>query len=98
MSNVEGILGLAARARKLAMGDSVMKNIQNKRARLVIISVDTGDNMRKKIIDKCTYYQIPYVFIESSEVLSNAVGANNRKMVAVLDKGFALQLQTCLKG
>ena len=90
MSNVEGILGLAARARKLAMGDSVMKSIQNKRARLVIISVDTGDNMRKKIIDKCIYYQIPYVFIESSEVLSNAVGANNRKMVAGLRCSFRL--------
>lgn len=97
MSNALGILGLAYRARKCATGDEVIKSIQKNRVRFVIIADDCGDNMRKKLIDKCTFYKVDYAFMESDE-MNRAMGTNNRKSVAILDKGFAQKLHTCLKG
>ncbi len=97
MSNLNGLLGLAVRARKIASGDSVLKSIQNKNAKLVLICEDTGNNTKKKIVDKCTYYKVPYEFIDSV-VLNQAIGEYNKKAVAILDEGFAKKLQTCLKG
>lgn len=97
MSDIVGVLGLACRARKCATGDEVIKSIQKKRAYFVIIADDCGDNMRKKLIDKCTFYQVEYAFMQSDEI-NRAMGTNNRKSVAILDKGFAQKLHTCLKG
>ncbi len=97
MSNLNGLLGLATRARKVASGDSVLKSLQNKSAKLVLICEDTGNNTKKKLIDKCTYYEVPYGFIDST-ILNQAIGEYNKKAVAILDEGFAKKLQTCLKG
>ena len=97
MNSVVGTLGLARRARKCASGDDVIKSIQKQRAKLVIIAQDCGENMRKKIIDKCTFYHVPYVFLDA-DTLNLALGTANRKSVAILDEGFAQKLHTCLKG
>lgn len=92
-----GILGLAHRSRNTATGDGVIRSIQKKRARLIVIADDCGDNMRKKLIDKCTFYQVEYCFMEAAQI-NQAMGTENRKSVAILDEGFAQKLHTCLKG
>jgi len=46
MNDVQGLLGLAAKARKLSFGDSGMKDIRAKKAKLVIMSADIGENSR----------------------------------------------------
>lgn len=97
MHNVAGTLGLARRARKCASGDDVIRSIQKQRAKLVIIADDCGENMRKKLIDKSTYYHVPYVFLDT-DTLNMALGTANRKSVAILDEGFAQKLHACLKG
>lgn len=98
MNNTTGLLGLAASARKISCGEKVFATIRNRQAKLVILSEDLGNNTRKKLIDKCTFYEIPYVFYESSDLLSRAIGDHNKKYVAILDEGFAKKLETCLKG
>ena len=85
MNDVQGLLGLAAKARKLSFGDSGMKDIRAKKAKLVIMSADIGENSHKKLVDKCTYYHM-------------AIGQRNRKFIVILDEGFAQKLHTCLKG
>ncbi len=86
------LLGLAARARKLATGELVLANIRSKQAKLVIIAQDASDNTKKKYQDKCSFYEIPYIFVESSVDLSHAIGQTNRMVVAVLDAGFASKI------
>ncbi|MGL5540468.1 MAG: L7Ae/L30e/S12e/Gadd45 family ribosomal protein [Erysipelotrichaceae bacterium] len=98
MSNALNFLGLAARARKIATGEQVLKSIQSQSAKLVIIAADASDNTKKKLTDKCTFYKIDYVFVETSAELSQAIGQFNKVAVAVLDEGFAKKLQTSLKG
>ncbi len=86
------------RARSVALGDRVLISIQNKKAAFVIIAADCGQNQRKKLCDKCTFYEIPYVIVESSTMIEEAIGQYNRKSVAILDKGFAKSIQSCMKG
>lgn len=97
MSNAIGTLGLAKRSRNCATGDGVLKSIQTQKAKLVIIAQDCGNNTKKKLLDKCTTYHIPYVYMES-DALNTAIGTLNRKAVAILDEGFAQKLHACLKG
>lgn len=97
MSDLRGLLGLCSRSRNLATGDEVMKSIQKQKAKLVLIADDCGNNMRKKLTDKCSFYNVPCCFIDPL-ILNQAIGTSNRKSVAVLDEGFAQKLHTCLKG
>ena len=53
-----GLLGLAARARKIVSGEVVLTSIQNHSAKLVVIANDASENTKKKYVDKCTYYNV----------------------------------------
>lgn len=97
MNNAIGVLGLAARARKIATGETVMKQLCSGKVKLVILANDMGENGKKKLLDKCSFYNVPYVFMDCNE-MNQAIGNRNRKSVAILDEGFAQKLQTCLKG
>ena len=97
MNDVQGLLGLAAKARKLSFGDSGMKDIRAKKAKLVIMSADIGENSHKKLVDKCTYYHVRYVYMDDDK-MNTAIGQRNRKFIVILDEGFAQKLHTCLKG
>lgn len=96
--NATSLLGLAVRARKISSGEMVLTSIRNQQAKLVIIAGDASDNTKKRYIDKCTYYNVPYVWIENSVILSQAIGQNNRMAIAINDKGFADKLYSYLKG
>lgn len=96
MNKVVGTLGMAMRASMLSTGDAVLNDVRSKNAKLVVIAEDASDNTKKKIIDKCQFYGVDYVFIESSAVLSHAIGKANRMAVAVREEGFAKKIKTCL--
>ncbi|MFD1018225.1 YlxQ family RNA-binding protein [Thalassobacillus hwangdonensis] len=91
------LLGLAVRAGKCTVGEeSIIKDIQKKRAKLVLIANDTGHQTKKKLIDKCSFYHIPYYLIEDRDTLSHAIGKVGRVAIAVLDQGFAKKMQSLL--
>lgn len=94
----EGLIGLAMRARKIVSGDLLLGSIQSKSAKLVIIANDASENTKKKYIDKCTYYNIEFDFVDTSAELNQAMGTCNRMVIAICDEGFAKNLHTCLKG
>lgn len=82
-------LGLAYRARKLTYGTTnVIKSIQNGSAKLVIIASDASGNTKKKITDKCKYYDIPFKIEYLSTEISSAIGKRNIMTVSILDSGF----------
>lgn len=82
-------LGLAFRAQKLQYGTSnVIKSIQRKEAKLVIVAQDASDNTKKKIKDKCTYYNVDYIIKYPSSELSKAIGKRNIMVISILDSGF----------
>lgn len=82
-------LGLAYRARKLTYGTTnVIKSIRDGNAKLIIIASDASDNTKKKITDKCKYYNIPFKIEFLSIEISNAIGKSNIMVVSILDSGF----------
>lgn len=97
-NNYLSIVGLAFRARKCSIGeDNIVKDIQNKRAKLVLLANDIGPQTKKKLTDKCKYYEIPWIVIdEDREVLSKAIGKTKRVGVAILDAGFAAKIKSLL--
>ncbi|MFC7061169.1 YlxQ family RNA-binding protein [Halobacillus seohaensis] len=97
MSSYLNIIGLAHRAGKLTLGEEhIVKEIQKKRAKLVLIAEDTGKQTKKKLTDKCSFYNIPCYMVDDRETLSQAIGQTGRVAIAVLDQGFAKKLQSLL--
>jgi|SRR5690554_1380394 len=92
------LIGLAYKAQKISLGeDTIIKEIQSKRAKLILIATDAANNTKKKLTDKCHSYQIPYKIIGTIDELSQANGKKNRVAIAVLDEGFANKLRQLIK-
>lgn len=96
-NNYLNMLGLAYRARKCSTGEeTVVKDIQQQRAKLILIANDIGLQTRKKITDKCKTYNIPFVIVDDRVTLANAIGQSQRVAVAILDEGFATKIKSLL--
>lgn len=90
MDNRLNTLGLCSKARKIVTGeDLVLESIRSKKAKLVFLANDAGVNTTKSIKDKSAFYNVAVDESFNTMELSRAVGANNRKVVAILDEGFA---------
>jgi ribosomal protein L7Ae-like RNA K-turn-binding protein len=87
-------LGLAMRARKLTLGEEfVLKAVRSGQAKLVILATDAGKNTTKKMMDKCSTYQIPILQVGTRVELGTAVGKGERVVMAVTDSGFCQMLR-----
>lgn len=92
------LLGLAARARKIITGEElVIKGIQTGKISLVIITTDASENTRKKLLDKCSYYEIPYVVIFNRDELGHAIGKISRVTIGFTDIGFSKHFKRLLE-
>lgn len=100
MSNKEvySLLGLCSRARQLTSGSQLIEDIRKKKVFYVIICEDASDNTKKKITDKCHFYQIDYIVSLMSDDLSLAIGKHNRMAIGIMEKGFANKIKSKLGG
>lgn len=78
---------IAIKSGKFAYGSRLIPSIQSNEAHLVLIGENCGNNRKKKLIDKCTFYNIPYQMVEDAALQSLSHIAFNS--VAILDKGLA---------
>ena len=91
------MLGMAARARMLIMGeDLVVREIRAGNARLVIVSEDASKNTMKKLTDKSTFYNVEKHVFGTREELGHAVGKESRVVLALTDNGFAKKVSGLL--
>ena len=88
--NTLGIIGLAARARGIAIGtNQVLEVIRNKKSRLVLIASDVSENTRKTLTDKSVFYSARYELIDiTTAELGRAVGHGNTAAIAFTDANF----------
>src|SRR5690625_7816174 len=78
--NYLNLLGLAYRARKCSLGEeTIVRDIQRKRAHIVLLANDIGPQTRKRITDKCRTYNIPYVIVDNRDVISQAIGKRSEE-------------------
>ena len=91
------LLGLAMRAGRLVTGEELtIKDIQKNKSAFVFIAADASDNTRKKITDKCTYYEVPWNDELFEAEISQAIG-RKRMIVGVNDQGFAKKFKELTK-
>ncbi|WP_420849556.1 L7Ae/L30e/S12e/Gadd45 family ribosomal protein [Paenibacillus montanisoli] len=84
------MLGMAMRAGKLVTGDeTVLKAVQQGKAKLVIVAGDASDNTKKKFRDKCASYKVKHVEAFDRITLGEAIGKSERVLLGVTDSGFS---------
>ena len=98
MNNYLNTLGLAARARKIVTGETLITKIRSNEVEFVIIASDASDNTKKKITDKCTSYKVEYFIACTIDELSSAIGKKNRVALGIQDTGFAKILKEKIGG
>ena len=92
------LLGLAARARKLAVGEGrAADSIKNKRANLVVISHDASENTKKKFKNSCTFYKADMIEYGDRFTLGRCIGKSFAVVMTVEDINMAKGLSDALK-
>ena len=90
-------LGLAMRARKVKVGESVLiSDIKKRNIKLVILSTDASDNAKKNIKNKCDTYHVPFRVFGTRVELGQSLGKEERVNVGVTDSGFAKKLMSMI--
>lgn len=93
---VASILGICAKAGKLTSGeDGCLINIRNGNAHLILIASDASDNSIKMFSQKCDHYGIKVMKSDeyNKEMLGKLIGKSERSAVAILDEGFATEIE-----
>ena len=89
-SKVLSMLGLAAKAGKVASGEfSTEKEVKSGNACLVIVAEDASDNTKKMFTNMCTYYKVPICYFGGKDELGHAMGKEMRASLAVVEEGLA---------
>ncbi|MCC8137486.1 MAG: ribosomal L7Ae/L30e/S12e/Gadd45 family protein [Clostridiales bacterium] len=99
--SVLSLVGIAKKADRIASGEFQTETaVKSQRARLVIISLESSGNTRKKFRNMCSFYQIPAYLYGSREELGAASGSELKAVLAVTDDGLAkaVEKQLVLQG
>jgi len=92
---VLNLIGLCQKAKKLVSGEAfALEKIKSKQAKLVFLASDAGFNTNKRVRDKSLFYEVEVIDSFTTEELNKAIGKNNRKVIAILDKGFAEKMRS----
>ena len=84
------MLGLAAKAGKVASGEFMTENsVKTGMAALVIVATDASDNTKKKFRNMCEFYEVPMYEFGIKDVLGHSIGKEFRASLAVNDEGLA---------
>ena len=107
--NLLGVIGMCRGAGRAIIGVPMicehLKKTGNKRSSdaeeipdiIVIEASDTSDNTHKRISDKCAYYKVKHIRLESTcEALGRAVGKSAVAAVAIADRNFCRAVLTKL--
>ncbi|MBO5180026.1 MAG: ribosomal L7Ae/L30e/S12e/Gadd45 family protein [Clostridia bacterium] len=98
INKIYSMLGLCMKAGKLAYGsDMCEENIKNKKAKILIIAVDTSDNTKKKFENICARENTELFFFGDIDSISHSIGKSNKAIIAILDDGFANKIKDMLK-
>ena len=89
-SKALSLAGLSARAGKVSSGEfATDKSIKTGRSYLVIAAEDASDNTRKKFMNSCSFYNIPFRVYSDKDTLGHAIGRQERAVISIEDEGLA---------
>lgn len=94
-----GLIGLAARARKISFGsDSVEMQIKRKKVYLIIIAEDSSERTRDKFKKMGEEYDIPIIMTSTIDELSKSIGKSNKAILGIQDINLSNEIQKINNG
>ena len=98
-NKILGLMGLAARARKICFGaDSVELQVKKKKVYLMIVAKDASDRTKDKFRNISYEYDIPIIIEGEIEILSKAIGKSNKAIIGIEDSHLASEIQKINNG
>ena len=98
-NKILGLIGLAARARKVCFGaDSVELQIKKKKVYLIIVAKDASNRTKDKFRNISDEYDIPIIIEGEIEILSKAIGKSNKAIIGIEDINLANEIQKIKNG
>ena len=98
-SKILGLIGLAARARKVSFGaDSVELEAQKNKVYLIILAQDSSSRTKEKFQKISEKYNVPIIITQTIEDLSKAIGKNNKAILGIEDINLASEIQKINNG
>ncbi len=96
---IEGLLGMAQRAGKVASGEfAVEKALASGAAALVLVASDASARARDEISARAAAKGVPVRVLLTKEALGRCLGREYRASAALLDTGFAGALEKRIQG
>ena len=93
-NKIWGLVGLAARARKVCFGaDSVEQEIIKKKVKLVLIAEDSSKRTKTKFEKICNDNNVKFLILGDISTMSKAIGKNNKAIVGIEEENLAKQIQ-----
>lgn len=97
MNRADRMIGLAMKAGRIISGGSSCEDaVRDKKAKLVLLANDASENTKKRIQDKCRFYQVPLIRYSEMDSLGRIIGKSSRSTLAVTDEGFAKEIEKTL--
>ena len=98
-SKILGLIGLAARARKVCFGaDSVEERTNKKRVRLLIVAEDASERTKDKFKKISEKEKVPIIIKGEIETLSKAIGKPNKAIIGIEDMNLSNEIQRINNG
>lgn len=97
-NRILSLISLATKAGKTVSGEfAVEKAVKEKKAKLVIVSIEASDRSKKMYSDMCGFYKVPLYFYGNKEELGHFTGKEFRVSVGILDEGFKNSISKLLE-
>lgn len=96
MSNkkILGLIGFAAKARKICFGaDSVEQQVKKKKVYLVLVARDASERTKDKFKKLCKEYDIKIIIDGEIQMLSKAIGKSNKAIIGIEERNLASEIQ-----
>lgn len=94
-----GLIGLAARARKICFGaDSVEEKTKKNKVKIMIIAEDASNRTKEKFIKLAENNNIKFIILSNIENLSKAIGKENKAIIGVEDINLANEIKKIYNG
>ena len=98
-NKVYGLLGLTAKAGKIAFGtDSCLEMISKKKVKLIIVAEDSSERTINNFKEKCMENNIDFYIYGKKEEISKSIGKLNKTVIGIKDKNLAGAIKKILDG
>ena len=98
-NKILGLIGLAAKARKVCFGaDSVEERVNKKQVKLLIVAEDASDRTKDKFSKIAEKKNVPIIIKGEIEILSKTIGKSNKAIIGIEDINLSNEIQRINNG